>query len=215
MLCRQRGGYGGVGLAVAVGVLVTVGVERAAAQATLDWPVGAYMPYRVDSGVRANPAGQATRVFRETIHVEGAAWLRLYFSDVVLGAGSVIRMTSLLDGEVQALDADGVAMWSQTSAYFNGDTVVLDLVAGPNTTGDRVVLEEVAWEATVGDLAGGSGECGICGSDNRVPSSEEWTGRLLPAGCTASVWNTESCLVSAGHCMGAGTGLASGFGQLG
>ncbi|MHC4430064.1 MAG: trypsin-like serine peptidase, partial [Planctomycetota bacterium] len=48
------------------------------------------------------------------------------------------------------------------------------------------------------------GQCGICGADDRVPSNELWSARLLPAGCTASVYNTSSCLVSAGHCISGG-----------
>jgi hypothetical protein len=37
-----------------------------------------------------------------------------------------------------------------------------------------------------------------------VPSNELWSNRLLPSGCTASIYNTSSCAVSAGHCAGGG-----------
>src|SRR5690606_32729640 len=46
-----------------------------------------------------------------------------------------------------------------------------------------------------------AGDCGICGPDDRVLSEEDWAGRLVPVGCTASVYTEDSCVVSAGHCM--------------
>jgi hypothetical protein len=94
-------------------------------------------------------------------------------------------------------------LWSDASAYFNGNAVLLELVAAPGTTRNRVSLDRVARENGAIPVGGG-GECGICGSDDRVPSNELWSARLLPAGCTASVYNTNSCLVSAGHCISGG-----------
>ncbi|MHC5029033.1 MAG: trypsin-like serine protease, partial [Planctomycetota bacterium] len=39
--------------------------------------------------------------------------------------------------------------------------------------------------------------------DDRLPSDQDWAGRILPVGCSGTVWNEESCVVSAGHCVGA------------
>ena len=169
------------------------------AQQTLDWPVGEFQDYHLDSGVQNNPAIRAQTVFVDVIAIQDAAWLRVYFAEVHLEADSFIRITSLLDQEVQELDADGLAMWDNSSAYFNGNALLVELVAAPGTTKNRFVIDQVAMEAAVAHPLGG---CGICGADDRVPSDEDWSARLFPAGCTASVWNTESCLVSAGHCMG-------------
>jgi hypothetical protein len=108
-------------------------------------------------------------------------------------------MTSLLDNEVQELDAEGLALWNNTSAYFNGEAVRLELIAGPNTDRNRIALDRVALEIAAALPAG---LCGMCGADNRAPSDEDWSGRIMPVGCTGSIWNEESCVVSAGHCVG-------------
>ena len=166
-------------------------VAQAAGQSlgTMDHPTGVVVPYRLDG------------VAVEVVHVEQASWLRLYFDRVELTAGSYVRMTSVLDGEVQELDAAGLVRWGNTSAYFNGDTVLVDLVVAEGTAGDRVSIVAVARPAANAQPAGGTGECGICDADDRVPSAEPWAARLLPAGCTASVYNEASCMVSAGHCI--------------
>jgi len=169
---------------------------------TLDNPVGEFRPYDRDSGLLDNEAGAASTLFHEEVRIEDAAWIRLYFAEAALGPGSFVRIRSLLDGEVQELDANAMTMWGNTSAYFNGDTVTVELVGGAKTQDNRLVIDHVAVEMPGGIAAGGSGQCGICGADDRVPSVEKWTARLLPAGCTASVYSQDSCMVSAGHCIG-------------
>ena len=170
-------------------------------QTTLPAPIGEFEPYPVDSGVKANLADAAATVHVEIVSVPDAGWLRLYFAEAQLPPGSTIRMTSLRDGETQELDSDGIAMWSYASAYFNGDTVMIELVAGPKTGRNRFVLDKVARQMVNQPIGGCTFPCGICGDDDRVSSNEDWSGRFLPAGCTASVWNEDSCLVSAGHCI--------------
>jgi len=94
-----------------------------------------------------------------------------------------------------------LSMWSNTSAYFNGDALTVELVGGAHTSVNRLVIDELAWEA---GPAIPTGSCGICGADSRLPSDEDWAARLLPAGCSASVWNNDSCMVTAGHCLSSG-----------
>lgn len=184
--------------------LILVGLAMpVAAQSTLDWPVGELQPYREDSGLRQDANGVSAKVYEHVVHVKGATWLRLYFADVQLGPGSFIRVTSLLDNEVQELDAEALTIWSNSSAYFNGDAVMVELVAGPRTSRNRIVIDQVASELAPAIPARGcSYPCGICDTDDRMASTVDWACRLLPAGCTASVWNEDSCLVSAGHCIG-------------
>jgi hypothetical protein len=170
---------------------------------TLDWPVSVLRPFHLDSGFKANAGVTAVTAFTQVVTVPDANWLRLYFGDVVLKAGSSIRVTSRLDGEMQELDAGTLAMWSNSTAYFNGDTVTVELIAGAGTVGNRLTIDELGVPNGVQQEAGGNGQCGICdGVDDRVPSTDLWTGRLFPAGCTASIYNTFSCMVSAGHCIG-------------
>ncbi|MHC4091054.1 MAG: trypsin-like serine peptidase, partial [Planctomycetota bacterium] len=172
------------------------------AQSTLDFPMGEFTPYYLDSGSLGNLEQSSSVVYAATVTVEDAIWLRLYFDSVELDDGSFIRMTSALDHEVQELDAGDIAMWKNSSAYFNGDTVYLELIAGPETTGNRAVLDRVAVHIDDGLRACGVDGCGYCGADTRVPSNELWTGRLMPVGCTGSVFNSASCVVTAGHCAG-------------
>ena len=175
-----------------------------AAQTTLDYPVGQFELYPRDSGVRANLGNTPQTVYVEMVRIEGAAWLRIYFAMVELAPGSTVRMTSMLDGEVQELDADGLMMWQDTSAYFNGDTVMVELIAAPKSKRNRMVIDQVSRTMAAQAVGGCTFPCGICGADDRLPSNENWSGRLLPVGCTASVWNEASCLVSAGHCITGG-----------
>lgn len=173
--------------------------NSAFAQQTLDFPIGEMHELHLDSGQLANPDINAKTVFSNVLTIRDAAWMRIYFTDVILEADSFVRITSLLDKQVQELDANAIAMWDNSTAYFNGNSLLVELVAAPWTNNNRIVIDQVAIEIAV---ALPTGTCGICGPDNRVASDVDWSARLLPAGCTASVWNTSSCIVSAGHCMG-------------
>lgn len=178
-------------------------------QSTPVSPVGQFVDYAEDSGDWDGAADGPASVYTHTVRIPGAAWMRLYFSASRLPQGSSIRMTSLFDGEVQELTAADLAMWSQSSAYFNGDRVELELVAAPESTGNRIAIGRLEVEfahrvmaaAVEGATRGASGQCGICGADDRVPSNEQWACRLMSVGCTASVFTSGSCLVSAGHCI--------------
>src|SRR5262245_11412235 len=172
----------------------------ALAQQTLDHPVGQTVGYQLDSGALANETDGVARVFSTLITVTDAAWLRLQFSRCDLPEGPYLATPSAQDGERQRLDAPAVKMWSDATAYFNGSAVVLELFAAPNTRGNRVAIEQLTAELRPG-ADGGPGQCGICGNDDRVPSSEDWSCRLMTVGCTASVFCEDSTLVSAGPCI--------------
>jgi len=185
-------------MAVLIGLVVTPGL----AQTTLNNPLDAPVPYEVVSDSLDNPFSRALVLHEEVVSIEHAAWLRVYFGDeVILGQGSILRITSELDGEVQELDSAGLEAWGHSSAYFNGDTVRVELIGGPRTQGNRLAIERLAFE-TEPEIPVGS--CGICGPDDRVSSDEDFAARLLPAGCSTTVYNSQSCVVSAGHCMGGG-----------
>lgn len=184
--------------------VVFLSFSSAAAQETLDHPVGSLQAYVHDSGAIANLDAARGLKHQHVVLVKNAAWLRLHFNNVQLEKGSYVRVTSLLDNETQILDAANMALWGNTSAYFNGDSVQVELVADGGTNNNRFAIFQLERELLPADEPRGSqGQCGICGiTDDRVPSSENWTSRLFPAGCTASVWNEDSCMVSAGHCIG-------------
>ena len=187
-------------------LLLAVAVTGVAmAQSTLERPVGEFVNYKLDSGDVQNLERGPVVVYHETVFVENAASMRLYFDQLDLDGNSYVRMTSEFDGEVQELDSYDAAMWNYASAYFNGDTVQLELVAAPGSSTNRVVLGSVAVEfypTLRGPCA--DDDCGMCNGDDRVLSYENWAGRLMPVGCTGSVYNTDSCVVTAGHCADGG-----------
>lgn len=115
---------------------VLIGVAAAStvfAQSTLDWPIGEMFPVGIDTGPIDNPSDQPALIFQQDVSWPAAAWLRLYFDSPNLPNGGYVRVVSALDGQMQQLDADGLEMWSNSTAYFNGDSVLLQVVAGPRT----------------------------------------------------------------------------------
>ncbi len=165
-------------------------------------------PYTVDTGwVEIADNGSTELELVESFQViqAGSEWLRLSFEDVVLagdplaGNGAELRIFSGLDGGLQIMNAFEVERWQRSTAYFNGDTVQVEVWARPGTGSSRVVVDEIevgvppAFEAR-----------SICGSlDDRILSSDPRSGRLLPVGCTAwLIQDCAGCFLTAGHCTG-------------
>ena len=149
---------------------------------------------QLDSGALANPRLAARTVFSEVVTVPGAAWLRLHFGSVELDKGSRLRVSSIEDGASQFLDAAELRKWRDSSAYFNGDSVLVELVAGPATNRNRVVISEVSHERTETSRS-------ICEPDDRVPSNDPFSGRIFPKPCTGTIWGSHGCIITAGHCI--------------
>ncbi len=158
----------------------------------------------LDSGwVVASGAGPApVLAFSGEVHVPESMWVRLHFGIATLSGergdanASYIVLTSALDGATQMLWAQDLEDWSMSGAYFNGDTVLVDLYASPSSGPSRVLVNGIEW-----------GEPGwldrsLCGpDDDRTPSGDPATGRLLPSQCTA--WLVDDLpggLLTAGHC---------------
>ncbi|CAG1007108.1 hypothetical protein PHYC_03392 [Phycisphaerales bacterium] len=146
------------------------------------------------------------------VHSEGASWMRLHFGSSHLpgdpGAGDacVIRITSLLDQAEQSLTSEHVAQWANSSAYFNGDSVRVDLLSrgapGP------AFLEILSVELGSPPAPEQYGERTICGpTDDRLLSADPAVARLFPTICTAWIINDPNrTMLSAGHCsVGAGS----------
>jgi hypothetical protein len=153
-------------------------------------------PYALSSGVHDGRAAEAIAVSPQTVHVPGAAWLQLHFSEYNLGAQSYLTVTSAKDAEVQRLDANSLLDWEGSTAYFNGDTVEVALHVA---AGERNIFFRIQ-EVTAGDRAAVQPES-ICGpTDNRVLSSDDGVGRIVPVGCTGWITANGSHL-TAGHCV--------------
>ena len=160
------------------------------------------MPIDVDSGLVSNDGDAEAVIFSHTIFIPGAAALRLEFDEATLsglisdGSGSYLRIRSLFDGGEQRLDARHVEQWQNTSAYFNGDEVTIEIVAQPGTGANRLAMSivQAEFEPFV--------DRSICGpTDDRVLSSDNRAARLLPIGCTGwLIDDCNNCFLTAGHC---------------
>ncbi len=174
------------------------------------------VPITVNSGLVQNQGvfgdgGAPEVVYSTEVRVPLAPWLRLAFDDVLLsgmpamGNGSYLIITSLHDGHHQRLDADSLRDWNNTSAYFNGEAVLVELYAFPGTGINRILMSEV----TAGDPVGMGPQETICGgTDDRTLSMFPQQGRLMPIGCTAWMITTGTCanrFLTAGHCISVGT----------
>lgn len=175
----------------------------------------------VDSGFLTAPArdwlrapgagrpAEPERVFETEVAVEGAPWLRLMFDEVVLsgqpglGDEAFLWITSLQDGARQVMTARDLQRWGNTSAYFNGDRVLVEVFAYPGSGPVRLEMSTV--------LAGpgvGVAPTSLCGPDNRVASTDPRSARVLPAQCTAFIIDDQTRnFLTAGHC-------ASGLGVV-
>ena len=80
------------------------------------------------------------------------SWIRLTFDQARLADGTVLRMTSLADGAMQHHTATTLQQWNNTSAYFNGDAVRIELIADPGDEQSRILINSVV----VGPASGGA-----------------------------------------------------------
>lgn len=179
----------------------------------------------VDSGIVSSTGTGSDPVvmFSRVVQVKGAPWVRLRFGEVRLsgssadGNESFIRITSLCDDGVQLLDSFALRIWGGSSAYFNGDRVLVELVAHANTGANRLIIDRVA-AGTQSELDSTSS---ICEADDRVPSSDPRAARFrfqaLGFACTRETWCTAflfdakpNCLLTAGHCC-SGADFNCGF----
>lgn len=166
--------------------------------------------WALDSGTVANDglsgSDEREAVLSFLVVHDGASTLALHFADVQLagrlgsGRESLLRVTSLLDAAEQVLDARHVAQWERRTAYFNGDSLLVEVLAAPGTGDNRLVLRalEVGTPASPQET-----QCGPL--DDRQPSFDNRVARLMPIGCTA--WMLDDCgkcFLSAGHCSGGG-----------
>lgn len=169
------------------------------------------MKVSVDSGlVRAGPGDEHTGqvVFAVDLHAPRSTWVRLAFDTVTLagdpasGNASYLRITSYLDGRTQRLNAESLAQWAHTSAFFNGDVVRVELIAFPGTGDNRLVMSRM-WASEEGVIPED-----ICGVDDRVQSFDPRNARYMTSGCTAWMFNDLNNQFSmAGHCGASASGV--------
>ncbi len=160
------------------------------------------VPYTYDTGWVENRSSQRIVTVSFTVYQPQADWMRLYFKDIHLGRnpsfpgqGSILRLTSFLDGAVQELNATHVDQWQKSTAYFNGDSIQVEVLADPGSRSRLVMRSLDMGVAPVYDPS----QCGP--NDDRVPSSDPRVARLLPIGCSGWMINDcAHCFLTAGHC---------------
>lgn len=170
------------------------------------------MPVHLDSDeVRGTTIGRGV-VFSEVVRARGRPWMRLVFARAELGEPprgeqpTILRITSLQDGAMQSLTASNLREWENSSAYFNGDAVRIEIIADADAGPSRIVIDHVLAGALADPQGGGLAT--ICGdADDRSLSNDPAIARVLPSGCTAWIIDDfNHTLLSAGHC---GLGRAS------
>ncbi len=190
--------------AVLAALAGSASLARAQDDPPLPTPPSFLAPVAVDSGVVRNdaPGWDPAVVFSTVVEAPGAVWLRLMFDEATLagdpgnGAGSYLRITSIGDGAVQELRANHVEQWRNTSAYFNGERVLIELVAFPRTGDNRLVMTKI--------VAGEPVQIpeSLCeGADNRTLLNDPRAARHMPTGCTAWLFSDlNHQFLTAGHC---------------
>ncbi len=162
----------------------------------------------VDSGF-VEATGDGPEIVHTAIaSVPGAGWIRVRFDECHLGGtrdrdAATILITSLLDGAHQELNRLSLRQWQNTSAYFNGDAVRIDLIAYPGTGVHRIAA---SFAIVDGTAAIPRNTCGA--TDDRTLSDDPRSARALPVGCTAwLIDDANFSFLSAGHCAPAPTSI--------
>lgn len=185
-------------LAIATGAAICLAAPEVSAQAS-PWP-SRNITLQIDSGVLRNTGDKEAILWSHVIELPDTSWMRLFFDTLELGfdplnnRSAVLRIMSMEDGGLQHLNALTAPQWQNTTAYFNGNTVIIELIAPPHSGDLRVTLDHVA----AGIPADPETICGP--TDDRQLSDDPRAGRGAD-GC--SHWlidDNHHCLISAGHC---------------
>lgn len=166
----------------------------------------------IDSGLVQSKLGQRGVIYSQQVKIEGAPWVRLQFAEATLGEAPIggqptlLRVTATLDGAVQFMQAVHLQQWSNTTAYFNGDSVVVEIIADPGAMPSRLAISG-AWVG-IPEPEPQEPETICFGTDDRVLSNEAANARLMSVGCTAWIISDASnCLLTAGHCTTSSTSV--------
>jgi V8-like Glu-specific endopeptidase len=161
--------------------------------------------YPVSSGFYDGNGESTMLVWSEILDLRDVPWLRLEFGDTYLGNESYLLITSVLDGSTQRLNSISIAEWYNSSAFFNGSAVELELFVDSRDVSVYVEVTNILIGIPPED---GPGTEAICGNDdNRISSSNPAVGRLLTItlGSGCSGWIVENGKhVTAGHCASSG-----------
>jgi len=181
------------GRVLAAGALALALVAPAAAQEPL---ASVRVDRAHDTGEVWNESDRTAVVISFPVLLSQAEWLRLYFERIELG-DALLRITAYEDGEAQELRARHCVEWQNSSCYFNGCCVQVEVEAPPRSGPYRLVLSHVeAGEQTLPPAS----QCGP--TDDRELSNDPRVCRIVPVGCTGWLIDDRNRgLLSAGHCV--------------
>lgn len=164
----------------------------------------------IESSPQSNLQTTSDVVWSQVIDLGDVPWIRLFFDSVNLEGDSYLVVTSHLDGEMQILNRQSLEEWGNSTAYFNGPSVTVELIAAPKTSNNAVSIKRVI----AGDTTASSGLDEIqrvCSTvDTRTASNNPATARMSN-GCTGWMIQrgpsgnpNDRCFLSAGHCFPGG-----------
>ncbi|KAI9175385.1 hypothetical protein H9P43_006746 [Blastocladiella emersonii ATCC 22665] len=124
-------------------------------------------------------------------------------------SGDILKITNLLDGSVQWLNAYTLKQWNFRSAFFNGGKLKVELLGNPVLPIPQnvsIVVSSVVVNHERGNVADPivlPPPASMCSAaDPRKASTDARVARLFPVGCTAFTINDRAgCLLTAGHCF--------------
>lgn len=111
--------------------------------------------------------------YSQQLTVGSADWIILHFSDASLGTSSYVKLIGQ-NGAAQILDATSIAESQYYSAFFNGNSVTVNLYVAPTDAGVHIQVDTVL----VGQ-GPASHDTLICGTDNRDTTSISGVGRFF------------------------------------
>ena len=160
-----------------------------------------YIYLNIESGVfNGDPSSQEEHFLAYSLEVgeSNVTELRLYFGETNLGNNSYVTIRSVYDNIEQIHNTQTLSEWKNTSIFFNGDLLAVELYVHRDDVNIFIALDKIFIGISSNDV---NNERSICGEvDNREPSNHGAIGRLVPFGCTA--WIAENGLiVTAGHCL--------------
>ena len=158
---------------------------------------------QVNSGMLHNNSTAMETVFSRVISDVSASSMQLRFGRTNLSPGTVLRLTSLADGATQHHTAKSLAQWSHHSAWFNGPHVLIELIMPPDANPSHLTVDRSL------SMVGVFDDRSICyGTDDRVLSYDDRSGRVAPIGCTGWLIDDPARqFLTAGHCVN-GSGYA-------
>lgn len=182
--------------------------------ATVAWAQPAEtMLYPMSSGEWVNPNDEPMVVSVGTVTATGAPWMQIHVGAFDLDEGSYVVFRSVEDGYWLRHSAKTLGQWGGWSAFFNGDSVEVELHLAPWTQGAFVDVDVVkagvrapGGEPNPGAVVGDedSAPADVCAQDLRSPSTAKRVGRGADpdggkAGCTNWII-ANGALLTAGHC---------------